>query len=278
MKEPIGIFDSGVGGLTVIKELNRFLPNENIVYFGDIARVPYGSKTPEEILSIVREIIDWMLSFNVKAVAMACNTSSALALDTVRREYDIPIFGLIKPTANYIYYLENKPKKVGVIATQATVKSKAYSKEIKKLLPDVEVIEIACPGLVEIIESGQIKSKVAYREVEKFIKPLIKEKVDKIILGCTHYPFVSDLINEIYPKEKLLINPAEYMVREIMAVLESLGINNIFNPSPVKQYYVSALPLQFIKVGNKLLKDELTEKDVKVQLLGDKSLYTNMAV
>lgn len=278
MKQAIGIFDSGVGGLTVVKEFNKYLPNENIIYFGDTARVPYGSKSPEEILTIVREIISWMLTFDVKAVAMACNTSSALALDIVQSEFDIPIFGLIKPTVNYLNTLNRKPEKIGVIATEATVKSHAYSKSIKTMLEDTEVVEMGCPGLVEIIESGQIKTKLAYREVSRFLEPLISRDIKNIILGCTHYPFLSDLIKDIYNNDVTLINPAEHMVRETKLELETLEMMNNFNPAPTRSYYVSALPLQFIKAGNKLLPGELNSTNVLVEIPGDQPFYQTMAV
>ena len=264
MTNPIGVFDSGVGGLTVVKEFYRYLPKENLLYFGDVARIPYGSKSPQEILFIVREIIDWMLTYNVKAVAMACNTSSALALETVRKDYDIPIFGLIKPTANYIKALFIKPKKIGVIATEATVKSKTYSKEIKRVSADIEVIEIACPGLVEIIEAGQINSPQAYKTVKNFIDPLIKENVDNIILGCTHYPFVAKVIADIYPKEKLLINPAEHMIKELKQTLGILDMLNNFNPVPNKYFCVSASPQQFIDVGNNFIPASLNNENVSL--------------
>jgi glutamate racemase len=268
MKNSIGIFDSGVGGLTVVKEMYRLLPSENILYFGDTKRVPYGSKSKEEILAIVREIIDWMLLSNIKAVAMACNTSSALALETVRTEYDIPIFGLIEPTAKYIQSCGGDIKKVGVIATEATVKSNNYSKLIKQYSQEKQVIEIPCPGLVEIIEAGQASSKKAYKEVKNFIDPLLAADVDKIVLGCTHYPFISDIIRDISGREDILINPAEYMISEMKDILESKQMANTFNPGPVRDFYVSASPLQFIKVGNKLLPGTLDSNNVMVDIPG----------
>ncbi|MGD9580418.1 MAG: glutamate racemase [Vampirovibrionia bacterium] len=277
MKRAIGIFDSGVGGLTVVKELINSLPNENILYFGDIARVPYGSKTPDEIITIVREIIDWMLGFDVKAVAMACNTSSALALEIVKKEYRIPIYGLIKPTSNYINSLENV-KKIGVIATEATVKSQAYSKAINKYRSDIQVIETACPGLVEIIESGQINTPAAQAFLKNHLDPMIKENVDKIILGCTHYPFAQKVITSLYNREDLLINPARFMVKEIQETLSASGILNGLNANPERQFYVSASPIQFAKVGSTLLPDILTANNVKVELLGEEPMFQNVAV
>lgn len=262
MKNPIGIFDSGVGGLTVVKEFKQQLPNENIIYFGDIARVPYGGKTPDEIVNIVREIIDWMLGYNVKAIAMACNTSSALALSIVQQEYNIPIFGLIKPTANYINKLETKPERIGVISTKATANSHSYANEIQNLSPEIEVYEMGCPGLVEIVESGQVNSMLAYREVKKYIDPLVAQKVEKIILGCTHYPFLSGVISDIYPKEDLLINPAKYMAKEVQFGLEKLGLVNNFNPSPSADYYVSAHPRCFIDTATKFMPGELDATNV----------------
>jgi glutamate racemase len=264
MKNSIGIFDSGVGGLTVVKEVCQYLPAENILYFGDVARVPYGSKTKDEILDIVREIIDWMITYDVKAVAMACNTSSALALDIVRKEYGIPVFGLIDPTARFIHSLSPAIKKVGVIATEATVKSHNYAKLIQGYSADIEVFEVGCPGLVEIIEAGEANTSRAYKAVSEFIEPLLAEEVDKIVLGCTHYPFVSSIIEELTGRDDILVNPAAYMVKEMRDTMGELGILNGFNPQPIRDFYVSAAPAQFINVGNKLIPDFLNPANVSL--------------
>lgn len=266
MKSYIGIFDSGVGGLTVVKEILKKLPNENILYFGDTARIPYGSKSPEEILVIVREIIDWMLCYNVKAIAMACNTSSALALEQVQKEYNLPIFGMIKPTSKHIFKNDKKIKKIGVIATEATVKSKAYSNTIKKYSPHIEVTEIACPGLVEIIESGQAESIQSYKEVKKFIDPLLENNVDKIILGCTHYPYLTNVIKNVAGRSDILLNPAEFMVDEIKQGLATLNISSPFDPSPINNFYVSKDKNQFIDVGNRLLPEVFSNFNVHLEV------------
>lgn len=264
MNRSIGIFDSGVGGLTVVKELLRSLPNENILYFGDTARVPYGSKSPQEMLTIVREIINWMAGHDVKAILMACNTSSAVALDIVKKEYRLPLFGLITPTANYISLLGSSVKRIGVIATQATVNSKAYETQIKALRPDIEVFQNACPGLVEVIESGQTSTREAYLLVETFIRPLLENNVDKIILGCTHYPYVASIIEEITNRDDILINPASYMVEEVRQYLAQRSLICSDNLSCEQTYYVSAAPLPFMSVGARLLPGVITSSNVRM--------------
>ena len=244
--KPIGVFDSGVGGLTVLKRLAEELPNENYIYFGDTARVPYGEKTREQLFDIVREILDWYKSKDAKAVIMACNTSSAVVLDEIKDDYNFPIFGLIQPTAEYVAY--SNAAKIGVISTTATAKSQAYSKTINKLNPEIEVFETACPGLVEIVESNKIETYEAKKLVIKYVMPLLEKKVDKIILGCTHYPYLREIINTLTNDNEMLIDPAEHLT---LKVAEDLTLLNILNDSLLgnREYYVSSNAPMFAEVG-----------------------------
>jgi len=260
--KPIGIFDSGVGGLTVLKKLAEELPNENYIYFGDTARVPYGEKTKEQLVDIVKEILDWYKSKNVKAVIMACNTSAAVALKEVKDNYDFPIFGLIQPTAEYIAY--SNASKIGVIATTATIASKAYSKAINKLNTDVEVIEVACPGLVEIVESNKIETYEAKKLVIKYVMPLIEKEVDKIILGCTHYPYLREIINTLTNDNEMLVDPAEHLALKVAEDLTLADMVNNFSEGS-SEYYVSSNATMFEEVGGHFYADckDVKEIDIK---------------
>ncbi|NLF82844.1 MAG: glutamate racemase [Candidatus Gastranaerophilales bacterium] len=249
---PIGLFDSGVGGLTVLKELAGMLPNENYLYFGDTARIPYGEKTKEQLISYVRGIMEWFKSQNVKAVAMACNTSSATAYDEVKNDYDFPVFNIIEPTAEYISYLD--AQKIGVIATSATVNSKAYSKYIHKNNPETQVYEQACPGLVELVEHNRIDTFEAKKLVIKYVLPLLKENVDKIVLGCTHYPYLKHLIADVTGDEEMLINPAKHLSQKIMDVLMEQGMLNT-DGEGTRKYYASANAQAFVEVGKRFYSD-----------------------
>lgn len=250
--KPIGVFDSGVGGLTVLKRLAEELPNENYIYFGDTARVPYGEKTREQLFDMVREILNWYKAKDAKAVIMACNTSSAVVLDEIRNEYSFPIFGLIQPTAEYVAY--SSVSKVGVIATTATVNAQAYSKAINTLNPDIEILETACPGLVEIVESNKIETYEAKKLVIKYVLPLVEKKVDKIILGCTHYPYLREIINTITNDNEMLIDPAEHLVLKVAEDLSLLDwVNNSSEGS--REYFVSSNPQMFAEVGKHIFND-----------------------
>lgn len=219
---PIGIFDSGVGGLTVLKQLNIKLPDESYLYYGDTARVPYGEKTPELLLELVREIMEWFKSNNVKAVAMACNTCSAVVYEKIKNDYDFPVFSLIEPTAKYLSYLDIK--KVGVIATSATVNSRAFTKNIKEMDSNKEIIEVACPGLVELAESNKVYTQEARKMLIKYIVPLQEKGVERVVLGCTHYPFFTPVIDRISGNKELLIDPAVHIAQEVSDRLLELDL------------------------------------------------------
>ena len=263
---PIAVFDSGVGGLSVLKKLLEKLPDENYIYFGDTARIPYGEKSKEQLISYAREILDWYGSLDVKLALMACNTSSATSLDIVKSDYTFEIMGLIYPTASYI--AENNFKKIGVIATSATVKSHAYKNAILKLNPQAEIYETACPGLVEIVERGEYNSKKAYEAVKVYIEPLLEQGIEKIVLGCTHYHYLRAVINEVTLNSEMLIDPAEFMVKSAKNYLDE---NNLVNHSQPcnSQFYVSSNPAIFEQTGKIFL-----EREIKADLL-DTKVYSD---
>jgi len=259
---PIGVLDSGVGGLTVLKRLKEKIPQENYIYFGDTANVPYGEKTQQELYDIVREILDWYVSKNTKAVVMACNTSSAVVLEDIKDEYDFPIFGLIQPTAEYISYSD--VQKVGVISTTATANSHAYKNAINAFNPEINVIETACPGLVEIVESNKINTYEAKQLIIKYVAPLLESNVEKIILGCTHYPYLKDVINSVTTNKEMLIDPAEYLTQN---VVQTLTLSEMLNTSGegIIEYFVTSNAPMFEQVGKIFLKECSNVHEINLQ-------------
>lgn len=209
-RNPIGIFDSGVGGLTVLRELRRQLPHESIIYFADTARLPYGIRSQPEILQYVREINQWLLSQDVKMIIMACNTSSALALERVRAECPIPILGLIVPGAAVAVATG---RRIGVIATPATAQSQAYRRAIQTLNPEVEVWEVGCPEFVPIIEQNRIEDSQTDAIAREYLQPLLQAKIDTLVYGCTHYPHLAGVLRRILPPTVKLVDPAVAVVK-----------------------------------------------------------------
>ncbi|MDD3593319.1 MAG: glutamate racemase [Candidatus Gastranaerophilales bacterium] len=212
----IGIFDSGVGGLSVLKKMVEILPDENYIYLGDTARVPYGEKTKEELTAFSREILDYFKQRQVKLVLMACNTSSANTLDVVKGEYDFKIFGLIKPTAEYISTLPDK--RIGLMATSATVNSKAYPTAIEVF--GKEVFDLACPPLVGIVESGMIFDEQNKKTVKQYLNQLLAKDIQRLILGCTHYPFLVPVMKEEGLRDEFFIDPADCIKNDAKKYLE----------------------------------------------------------
>jgi len=248
--KPIGIFDSGVGGLTVLRELDRQLPTESIIYFGDTARLPYGIRSQEEIVQYVREIMQWMLTQDVKMVIMACNTSSALALDVVSQEFDLPILGLILPGAASAVAVG---KRIGVIATSATAASKAYSRAILEVNPQAQVWEVGCPEFVPLIEGNRLADPYTYEVARKYLAPLIEQEIDVLVYGCTHYPHLAGVLKTILPPEVRLIDPAQALV---MSARQELQLGNIVNSAPAlpTRFYVSGCPESFAIASQHFLK------------------------
>ena len=251
-ENPIGVFDSGVGGLTVLKELVTIIPGENYLYFADTARIPYGEKTQEQLFGYVRGIMEWFKSQNVKAVVMACNSSSAVTYETIKNEYDFPVFSLIEPVAEYISYVN--VEKIGILATSATVNSKAYTKSIQKISPAKKVYEVACPGLVEMVESNKTDTNEVKKLVIKYVAPLLTEGVGKIILGCTHYPYLSNVINTITNDQEMLVDPAKYLAEKVVDDLLHLELLNE-NEKGSKQFFASSNTHMFIEVGRRFCPD-----------------------
>lgn len=260
---PVGVFDSGVGGLTVAREIMRNLPSEKIVYFGDTARVPYGSKSKETIIRYSRQIIRFLREQEVKAIVIACNTASAFALDAVRDELDIPVLGVIEPGAA-VAAKETKNKKVGVIGTIGTVGSGIHEAYLKKLDPQITVIGKACPLFVPLVEEGWLHDSVTTEVAERYLEDLKKEGIDTLILGCTHYPLLRSTVREVMGEGVRLVNPAYETALELGKMLEEKGILCTGNGQEEFPYrfYVSDLAEKFTTFANSILPYdvEMTQK------------------
>ncbi len=241
----IGVFDSGVGGLTVLRELYRQLPNESILYFGDTARLPYGTRTQAEILQFVREIMLWMQQQGVKMVIMACNTSSALVLEQVQQEFDIPILGVILPGARAAV---QHGRRIGVISTPATAASNAYRRAIQEINPDIEVWQQGCPEFVPLIEQNRIHDPYTRQVAKTYLAPLLEQQIDTLVYGCTHYPHLAPVLKSILPRSVRLIDPAAYLVRAASKELEMLGLRSTRTAMPT-QFCVSGCPEAFAQLS-----------------------------
>jgi len=242
----IGFFDSGVGGLSVLARFREILPNENIVYFGDTVHLPYGNKTKEELVGYAKDILNFMSEKNVKAVVIACNTSSAQAYDAIKELYNFPIYPIIQTCAKGIGV--NNYKKIGVFATEATVKSGKYSEELKKGNSNIQVKEIASKNWVGIVEGVSENREKNIKNIQYEIKEMLEFKPDKIILGCTHYPYLMNEFVKYAPRE-LFIDPAEIFVKYIKDDLSKKQLLNEKNFPAKEEFYVSSNPQEFVRNG-----------------------------
>lgn len=251
---PVGVFDSGVGGLTVAREIMRQLPNENLVYFGDTARVPYGSKSRDNIIRYSRQIIHFLKTKGVKAIVIACNTASALALDVVREESDIPIIGVVEPGARAALQI-TQTKKIGVIGTEATVQNAMYGKIIKGLDPTVSVIGKACPLFVPLVEEGFAKHKVTEEIIDYYLASMKESDIDSLILGCTHYPLLRSRIRAYLGDKIQLVNPAYETAMDLKYILKESGMENAGKEGEHATYsfYVSDAADKFKQFANSIL-------------------------
>ena len=251
---PVGVFDSGVGGLTVAREISRQLPKENIVYFGDTARVPYGSKSQNTIIRFSEQIIRFLKTKQVKAIVIACNTASALALNAVRDEFDIPIMGVVIPGARAAVEA-TKNRKVGVVGTDATVQSGMYTKVIREMAPDITVIEKACPLFVPLVEEGFKEHVVTQEIIEYYLESMKHTDIDAMILGCTHYPLIRSKIREYMGDRIQIVNPAYETAMDLKKMLEERGMANDGTTEQHSRYsfYVSDAAEKFRRFANTVI-------------------------
>ena len=260
---PIGVFDSGVGGLTVVREIIRQLPDENIVYFGDTARVPYGSKSKNTIIRFSEQIIRFLKTKQVKAIVIACNTASALALDAVRDEFDVPILGVVIPGARAAVDATTNGK-VGVVGTEATVQSGMYTKVIQEMNPEIEVIEKACPLFVPLVEEGFKEHHVTQEVIDYYLDSMKKTDIDAMILGCTHYPLLRSKIRAYMGEKIQIVNPAYETAMDLRKLLKEMDMENdgTVTASSRYEFFVSDAAEKFRKFANTVMPFDVPETNV----------------
>ncbi len=261
---PIGVFDSGIGGLTVLSQLIKKLPNEIFYYLGDTARVPYGTRSSETVIRYARSCSQFLIKKSIKALVIACNTASSHALNTIKKEIDIPVLGVVEPGAKAVVK-KTKNKRIGVIGTEGTIDSKSYNKVIKEIDPTIEVFSKACPLFVPLVEEGWIEGKIPMLIVEEYLKPIIDEGIDTLLLGCTHYPLLIPTIRELTQKHSIeIVDSAEETAKEVVNLLQTCNLVRkdikIYDGNKVK-YFVTDSPEKFKKIGSKFLNE--TIKDVE---------------
>ena len=258
---PIGIFDSGVGGLTVAREIMRQLSQERIVYFGDTARVPYGSKSKETIIRYSRQIIHFLESKGVKAIVVACNTASAYALEEIHPEMKIPIIGVVKPGAR-VAAKTTRNGKIGVIGTEGTIASQIYTEMIQRHNADAVVVGKACPLFVPLVEEGWLKDPITIEVAKRYLASFQETGIDTLILGCTHYPLLRSVVRNIMGDGVELVNPAYETALGLKKLLEECRIaNDGAQPAgaPMYQFYVSDAAEKFKNFANSILRCEIKE-------------------
>ena len=249
---PIGMFDSGVGGLTVYKEVKQAFPSEQIIYLGDTKRFPYGSKTKESIIEISKKCIEFLISKNVKLIIIACGTATSQALDILKQEYNIPIIGIIDPTVLYIK--ERRYKNIGIIATRGTINSNTWELKLKQSINNINIYNKACPLLAPLAEEGWVDNKVAKLTIKEYLKDF--NKIDALILGCTHYPMFESIIKEELPNTSI-INTG--------TIIANYLTNTLSNNKDISRqdiFYLTDVESNFIDVANKILNE-----DIKIKLI-----------
>ncbi len=272
---PIGVFDSGVGGLTVMREIMLQLPEENMIYAGDTARVPYGTRSAETVIRYSLEMADFLVGKGIKLLVVACNTASAFALNAIKERFDIPVVGVIGPGAKKAIET-TRSKKIGIIGTEGTIKSNSYVHAINALygnrpvvvkehgvihfdryfeinLDDLTIFTKACPLFVPLAEEGWVSNDVTVLTAEHYLEGLKKESIDTLVLGCTHYPLLKGVISRVVGDDIVLIDSAQETVKEIKETLLRYGLESI-SPSDLQQkFYVTDSPERFIKVGERFM-------------------------
>lgn len=253
---PIGVFDSGVGGLTVVKELIRHMPNEHIVYFGDTARVPYGPKSVKSISHFALQDAAFLMTRNVKMIIVACNTVSSNAMPALTSKFDIPFVDVLKPNAEYAASA-TKNNRIGIIGTYATIESGAYEKHIKKFNPSAKMYSMPTPLLVPIAEEGWTGTDIAERVLEKYLKPILSKNIDTLILGCTHYPLFENKIKAITGKSVNIVNSARYTASTVTIMLRDMGIASHSPTTGKTDFYLSDIPRNFSSIAKRFLKQDV---------------------
>jgi glutamate racemase len=259
---PIGIFDSGLGGLTVAHAIMRQLPDESLVYFGDTARVPYGPKSPETVRRYSREISAFLLDQGVKAIVVACNTATAHALPALREELDVPVIGVVEPGARAAVRA-TRSGHVGVIGTEGTIRSGAYVRAIHAEAPHVRVTALACPLFVPLVEEGWINHEATHLVAEEYLRPFVRDAIDTLVLGCTHYPLLKPLIGEIVGRAVRLIDSAEETAADTKRMLAEQGLAAPPASTAEYRFVASDDPQQFLRLGRRFFGETIEHVEVR---------------
>jgi glutamate racemase len=254
---PIGIFDSGVGGLTVVKEIFRVLPNESIVYLGDTARVPYGTKSLETIKRFSVENVEFLMRLDVKLIVVACNTASSISIPLLKKIFRIPVLGVIRSGAERAVRA-TKNNRIGVIATSTTVRTNAYEKEIKNISRDKKVFSSSCPLFVPLAEEGWLDNDITYSVAKKYLAPLSKRGIDTLVLGCTHYPLLKKVIARVMGGNVKIIDSASSVAEDVRRILETGNNLRTASRKPSHKFFATDAVEQFVKVGEKFLGTKIT--------------------
>lgn len=257
-RRAIGVFDSGIGGLSVVKALHKILPHEDIIYFGDTARLPYGTKSSDTIKRFALQDAEFLMNRDVKVIIIACHTAAAIALDDLQKKYPIPIIGVIEPGARAVVKA-TKSKKVGVIATQATILAGAYERAIKRLDPEIEIIAKPTPLFVSLAEEGWFNNPVTYQVAKIYLQPLAKEKIDALLLGCTHYPLLKRPIKQVFGKKVKIVDASLETALVTRNVLNQHRLDNFQTKQGAMRFYFSDLTPNLSNIGRMFIGHELTE-------------------
>ncbi len=249
---PIGIFDSGIGGLTVLKKIIRELPNESTIYLGDTARVPYGIRSPETVIRYSLECTNFLIKKNIKLLVIACNTASAISIWAVRKNSPIPVIGVIGPGA-MAAIKASATQKIGVIGTETTIKSRTYLKAIKRIQSEVKVFSIPCPLFVPLVEEGWFEGRIATLIARKYLSYFKNKGIDTLLLGCTHYPLLKNTLSNVMGGSVTLVDSAVETVKKVRRILEGMEMKRDSKGNSLREFYVTDSPERFLKVGENFL-------------------------
>jgi len=257
LRHPIGVIDSGVGGLTVAKEIMRQLPNEQIIYVGDTARCPYGPRPAEEVKTFTWQMTRFLLDKDIKMLVIACNTATAVVLEEIRKEVSIPVLGVIQPGARAAIKATNNTR-IGVIGTEGTIKSAAYEKALRQINKNTKVTSLACPKFVPLVESGEYNGAVAKKIVAETLQPLKHKGLDTLILGCTHYPLLGYIIQNVMGNKVSVISSGEETASEVSTILHHSGLLNVDGAEPCHTFYTTGSKTIFAKIASDWLGKSIT--------------------
>lgn len=255
-KRPIGIFDSGVGGLTVMREVTELLPCEDIIYLGDTARFPYGSKTVEQLKEFVLEIVTYLRQQDVKVVVVACNSASSAGLETAQKHFGLPLIGVIEPGAKAAVQA-TLSRRVGVIGTEATINSRSYEKAIHVFDAGIRVYSQACPELADFVEQGKTTGREVGETIKRCLAPLLKAGIDSLILGCTHYPLLSEAVQKVAGSKVRLISSAEEVAKELKETLERKKQLCNLPKNPHYRFTCTSDETKFLELGSRFFGQEI---------------------